>query len=216
MIDLPLPTLGYNARMTEAKTSAAAPTEHDAVDALVARIAQRDQAALAQLYDATAGRAYALARRITREVRGAEEVVSDVYLQVWQQASRYDAARGRALTWLLTICRSRALDHLRRRDAAELHPAPDTLRPDLYRGDNDPLDLAAALERDSYVRAALATLGETERRLLGLAFFRGLSHQEIADHTGMPLGSVKTVLRRALQALRERLGYPALVPEETS
>jgi RNA polymerase sigma factor (sigma-70 family) len=191
--------------MPPSHTIPAAP-QSDGLDVLLGRICAGDQAALAEFYDATVSRVLALARRITRQAQAAEEVVADVYLQVWQQASRYDASRGRVLTWLLTICRSRALDRLRRRDEAELHPTPDTLRPDLYRDDADPLSELLVFERKSRVHDALATLGDSERRLLLLAFFDGMSHQEIADHTGMPLGSVKTVVRRGIITLRAELG----------
>ena len=172
---------------------------------LIGRMARRDETALAAFYDATAARTYALARRITRESAAAEEVISDVYFQVWQQAERFDPARGRALAWVLMMCRTRALDHLRRLPPVERHPAPDGLRPDLYRDDNDPLELLLALERDSRVLAAVTTLSDNARRLLALAFFQGLSHQEIADHTGLPLGTVKSSLRRAMQELKQLL-----------
>lgn len=173
--------------------------------ALIMSIAARNEAALAEFYDATAARVYALARRITGELAAAEEVVSDVYLQVWQQAERYNPARGRVRAWLLTICRSRALDCLRRKEPADSHPAPDHLRPDLYRDDNDPLDLLLIVERDTCVHAAIETLNDNARDLLALAFFRGLSHQEIARHTGMPLGTVKATLRRSMQQLKAML-----------
>jgi RNA polymerase sigma factor (sigma-70 family) len=198
--------LTYNALMTE--TNAPSPpaiSEQETLENLVARMARAEEAALAQFYDATAACTYALARRIVRDMQSAEEVVSDVYLQAWQQAGRYDVARGRVLAWLLTICRSRALDRLRRRDAAEVHPDPHSLRPDLYRDDVEPVDVLLAFERDSRARTALAVLDAKEQRLIALAFFDGMSHQEIATYTGMPLGSVKTVLRRALQIMRGQL-----------
>lgn len=184
--------------------------------ALLARLRRGDETALAEFYDATAARVYALAKRIVREASAAEEVVSDVYLQIWQQAERYDATRGRVLTWVLTICRSRALDRLRRQDEAETHPEPYHLRLDLDRHDDDPLALLLAVERNSRIYAALATLDATQQRLLALAFLRGLTHQEIAVHTRMPLGSVKTVLRRALETLRTQLGGTMLAPEKFS
>ena len=171
----------------------------------LAAIAQQDESALASLYDATLGRVYGLAFRITRKPEAAEEVVADVYLQVWRKAATYDAARGRALTWLLTICHSRALDQLRRKDEAEAHPEPESLRPDLLEGDNDPLDLLQAIENQSAVYAALETLNPIQRQLIALAFFKGLSHQEAADQSGLPLGTVKTHIRRALEQLRQTL-----------
>jgi len=168
----------------------------------LAAIAQQDESALAALYDATVGRVYGLALRIVRKPEAAEEVVADVYLQVWRKAAQYDVARGRALTWLLTICHSRALDQLRRRDEAETHPEPETLRADLHEGDNDPLDLLQAIENQSAIYAALETLNPIQRQLIALAFFKGLSHQEAAEQSGLPLGTVKTHIRRALEQLR--------------
>lgn len=179
--------------------------QQELLRSLLSRMAAGDTGALTALYDATAARAYGVALRITRDAPSAEEVVSDVYLQLWQTAARYDVARGPVIAWLLVICRSRALDNLRRRDATELHPAPEQLRPDLDRDDSEPFDDFVALERSSRVHAAIGLLDDKSRQLLALAFFQGLSHQEIADHTRLPLGSVKTVLRTAMQKLRATL-----------
>ncbi len=209
----------YTRRMDELhdqpRATPATDPQDAALRALIERIALRDEAALAAFYDATAARAFALARRLLRDAAEAEETVADVYWQVWSQAERYDPARGRVAAWLLMICRSRALDRLRRREIAETHPEPDSLRPDLYRDEADPPSLLALAERNSELHAALATLTERERALLGLAFFEGLTHQEIAARTGTPLGTVKTVLRRALQTLKERLAPSSLSLEDT-
>ena len=183
---------------------------------LVARIAGQDQAALGLLYDSSAKCVYGLARRITGEEGAAEEVVADAYLQVWQQAGRYNAARGRVLAWLLTICRSRALDWRRRQDQVITHPQPEILRPDLYEGGNEPFDLLQAMQRDSRVHAALARLEDTQRRLLTLAFFKGLTHQEIAAYTGMPLGTIKTLLRKAMSILKHDLIKASVSPKDCS
>ena len=179
--------------------------QQELLHSLLTRVAAGDNGALSALYDATAARAYGVALRITRDASSAEEVVSDVYLQIWKTAARYDATRGPVIAWLLVICRSRALDNLRRRDDAELHPAPEQLRPDLDRSDSGPFDDFVALERSTRVHAAIALLDDKSKQLLALAFFQGLSHQEIADHTRLPLGSVKTVLRTAMLKLRATL-----------
>ena len=168
-------------------------------------INQQDEAALAAFYDATIGRVYGIALRITRKPEAAEEVVADVYLQIWRNASSYNAARGRVLPWLLTIARSRALDHLRRKDPAEAHPEPDSLRPDLVIDPNDPLDLLQSIERQTALYQALSRLKPIQRQLIALAFFNGLSHQEAAAHSGLPLGTVKTHIRRALDQLQNLL-----------
>lgn len=165
-----------------------------------------DKAAFASFYDATLDQVYGLALRITRRVGDAEDVVSEVYLQAWRQAGSYDASRGSARGWLLTICRSRAVDYLRRRDRAEPHPEPEQIRPDQFQHEEDPQNLALAVERNSVVYAALAELSPLQRQLLALAFFRGLTHQEVAAHLEMPLGSVKTHVRKALKLLQQELG----------
>ncbi|MEW5757465.1 MAG: sigma-70 family RNA polymerase sigma factor [Pseudomonadota bacterium] len=182
---------------------------------LLARIAAGEHAAVAELYDASAARVYALARHLTRDAMLAEDVVSDVYLQIWQQAGRYDAARGGVLTWLLTICRSRALDALRRREPAEPHADPYANAPDPHAAGDDPIDLLNALEGGSRIHIALATLGATERQLISAAYFEDLSHTQIAARTGMPLGTVKTVLRRAVQMLRAALEHNLSTLEKT-
>ncbi len=179
--------------------------------ALIARIAKQDEAALGELYDATQGRVHGVALRITRNVQLAEEVAEDTFWQVWRQALRYDESRGNAMAWLLTIARSRALDALRRDDEAEAHPEPEALLADAPSGEGDPQDLLAATERDRAVHAALATLDVLPRQLLALAFFRGLTHEEIAAQTALPLGTVKSHIKRSLAVLKGLLAnhYPA-------
>lgn len=166
-------------------------------------MARGEEAGLAALYDATAARVYALALRITAEAAAAEEVTSDVYLQAWQQARRYDPSRGKVLTWLLTLARSRALDYLRRHRHHARRPEPAAAAESTT--EDDPLDLLLAVERSHYLYEALQSLTPTQRQLLALAFFRGLTHAEIAAHTGMALGTVKTLLRRAMQLLQPLL-----------
>lgn len=192
----------------------AASGEDEALRTVMSRVAQRDQHALADLYDMTSSRVFAVARRITRQTTAAEEIVSDVFLQVWQLGERYDSGRGRVITWLLTICRSRALDWLRRSDEAILHNDPESLRTEIAKSEDEPYALTDAFQVGTDVRAAVEMLDHRERHLVGLAFFRGLSHQEIAEYTRMPLGTVKTVIRNALAALRERLHHHCVGEEQ--
>lgn len=182
--------------------------------ALLHRIARRDEAALSELYDVALGKVYGLALRIVRQIEAAEEVAEDTFWQVWNEASRFDPERGRALTWLLTICRSRALDYLRRRDDAEPVEDPESLRSEALTDEDDPYRLLDAFERASAVRAAVETLNATQRHLIALAFFRGLTHQEIADACRMPLGTVKTHIHKACKLLMTRLS-PDLLGSET-
>lgn len=171
---------------------------------LVARVAVGDENALAAFYDATIARVYGLAIRIVGEAQIAEEVAADVYFQVWREAKRYDGERGTPLTWLLTICRSRALDALRRRDRAELEADPQTPQ-DPAHAVSGPLDLLLELERGSRLHAALTDLPPLQRQLVALAFFRGLTHREIAEYTGIALGTVKTHIRGALLVLQRAI-----------
>jgi len=113
------------------------------------------------------------------------------------------------LTWLLTLCRSRAIDHLRRRDEAEPHEHPEALAEAETDDNRDPQNLLLAVERHGVLHRAFEELAPVQRQLVALAFFRGLSHQEISDHLGMPLGTVKTHIRKALNALRA-----VLAPEQ--
>ena len=169
-------------------------------------VIRRDEAAFSSLYSATVNRAWSVAMRITRQTEAAEEVVEDCYWQVWREAERFDAARGRVLTWILTICRSRALDYLRRKDIAEPMADIETLRSSELADERDPLDILGATERASAVHRALEQLRPRERQLISLAFFKGLTHQEIALACAMPIGTVKTTMHKAFKQLQSLLG----------
>lgn len=176
----------------------------DGLRALMTRMQARDQAALEALYDATCGRLYALACAILRSPEDAEEVVCDCYNQAWNEAARYDATRATVMGWLTMLCRSRALDRLRQR---RHQPAGVELEAAAMIADTGPLpeELLVLVEEGSRVHAALAALPEDRRELVALAFLRGLSHQEIAELKGLPLGTVKSHVRRSLLQLREAL-----------
>ncbi len=178
-------------------------------DWLVA-VAAGDEQAFGRFYDATLARVYGLALRITRNAQTAEEAAEDVYWQVWRQALRFDAERGNAMTWLLTITRSRALDCLRRRDRAEPHPEPASLLDSEASQHNDPQDSLVATQHRRALYKALVSIDALPRQLLSLAFFGGLTHEEIANHTALPLGTVKSHIRRALIRLREVLALEAV------
>jgi RNA polymerase sigma factor (sigma-70 family) len=193
-------------RMKEpARTPTTAQKGEDPLRECIAAMQKGDQAALGRLYDLTAARLYGVVNRIVRQPELAEEVLADVFFQVWRDCARHDPARGQVIAWLLIICRTRALDALRRRDEAVSHPDPSSLQDAATQADSAdaPDELLASLEASSELAAALAVLAPLQRQLIGLAFYKGLSHGEIAAHCGLPLGSVKTHLRRALQTLRE-------------
>jgi RNA polymerase sigma-70 factor, ECF subfamily len=183
-------------------TTAAEPL--DELVPLVEDMAQGKESALEALYDATVGKLYALASAIVRRGEDAEEVVCATYAHAWANATRYDNRRATVLGWLLMLCRSRALDVLRQRRAhGELQQR--VAREELYERDDRPEDLLNLLQQGTRIHAALAKLGTERRELVALAFLRDLSHAEISQHTGLPLGTVKSHLRRALLQLREHL-----------
>ena len=174
---------------------------------LAQRIAQGDQDALAKLYDETNRLVYSMVFRVLGEHTAAEEVTLDVYMQVWRQASRFDAERGALLTWLITIARSRAIDRLR---ASRLtHQRTEQL--DLTEGAQTARSFAnieetvLLSERGRIIRAALLALPVEQREVIELGYFLGLSHSEIAGRLNQPLGTVKTRVRLGMIKLRETL-----------
>ncbi len=170
---------------------------------LLQAVAKKDRAAFEAFYDATTERVLSLVLRITQQIDIAEEVVGDVYLQVWRQADRFDPARGNALAWLTILCRSRALDTLRKDHAAPTTGAARISEIPEPEASEFPQDLLIAAEQHSAIHAALEKLEPNQRQLLALAYFRGYSHSELAQFTRTPLGTVKTQLRRTLKKLKE-------------
>lgn len=197
------------ARNTPALEVLPQPQDQSALRDCLAGICEQDQASLGRFYDLTVSRAYGVALRIVRRADLAEEVVSDVYIQVWRHAHGYDDERGKVLGWLLIITRSRALDLLRRQDEAFSHPEPWELVAEPASMQRQPEDFLAVAQAGSALHAGLEKLDPLQRQLLSLAFFRGQSHSEIVEHMGLPLGTVKTHIRRALDVLRKTLGTAA-------
>jgi RNA polymerase sigma-70 factor (ECF subfamily) len=147
----------------------------------------------------------ALARVMLRDPSDAEELVCEVYQRAWLKADRFDATRGTVLAWLLTMCRSQALDLLRKR--RKLMRTREALEREPQKTDSSgPEELLECFQRGHCVHAALAALPPLRRQMIALAFFKGLSHKEIAAELTLPLGTVKSHLRRALLELRGRLG----------
>ena len=171
--------------------------------ALMEAVKARDRSAFAMIYDTTVRRIFGLALRITQQQELAEEVVNDVYLQVWRKADAYAPERGKVIAWLCILCRSRALDALRRSSTPNRQAAVDGGSVSEQNGPDLPHDLLAAVEQGSAVRSALSMLSDTQRQLVALAYFRGYTHSELARFLGMPIGTVKTHLHRAMIKLKE-------------
>ena len=164
---------------------------------LLQRIAARDDAAMAELYDRHHRIAYAIVRRIVQSPSDAEEVLQETFVRVWSRSDTFDARLGSPAAWLVRIARNRAIDRLRARQARAAISAP------LPPPERD------VPERDLAVRGAVATLPVAQRSLIEAAFFEGYTHQELSARFGVPLGTVKTRIRSGLVSLRVRLEQTA-------
>ena len=171
---------------------------------LLRAIAGGDEQALASLYDRYRLILFSLVLRILHSRDEAEDVLQELFLQVWKRASDFDEARGRPFTWLVTLARSRAIDRLRSLNARErtATEAARAVGPDQW---SDASDDAIRSEESKVVRRALAELPEEQRQALMLAYFEGLTQTEIATRLNTPLGTVKTRMRSGMLKLRELL-----------
>jgi RNA polymerase sigma-70 factor (ECF subfamily) len=171
----------------------------------IQEIGSGDSEALARLYRDTSPMLYGVALRMLANPADAEEVVLDVYQQVWRSAATYDAGRSRVLWWLSMLTRSRALDRLRMNRRRSQMETPVEELPEFPSADRTPD--AAVMDQDrKRIQMALAALPAEQRKPLELAFFSDLTHVEIAAKLGTPLGTIKTRIRTAMRTLKEILG----------
>ena len=180
--------------------------------ALLESVAARDPAALEALYNRHSPAVFALCARIVGDRVEAEDVLIDVFDQIWTRGAQFDPARGAPLTYILTIARSRALDHRRSRRSRGT-PASDGSghtgsQPVAGIASGGPVDQLLATEAAQRVRAAMAQLEPGQRRAIELSFFEGLSHAQIAEKLSRPLGTVKTIIRQGLIQLRQCVRTP--------
>ncbi len=181
-----------------------ASSSDDADRAVLALVTAGQLDALEELYDRYRVMAYSIALRITTDASLAEDVVQDAFLGVWRNAGRYVEGKGSVKTWLLSIVHHRAVDAVRRRKPTtvlperEDVPPPQLTLPDIWH------DVAAGLDRGE-IAIAMATLTDVQREAIELAYWGGLTQQEIAERTGAPLGTVKSRVRLGLLALRRAL-----------
>jgi RNA polymerase sigma-70 factor, ECF subfamily len=165
--------------------------------ALIARIRAGDESAMGELYDRYSGVVYGVALRVLASTAAAEDVVQEVFLQLWRNPEAFDAERGRMAPWLAVIARNRAIDLLRKRPMEE-----DIDELPISSGVNLEDEAAQKIAADK-VRAVLAQLPPEQRKALEMAYFEGLTHTEIAAKTGEPLGTIKTRIRSGLMTLRK-------------
>lgn len=164
---------------------------------LIARLRAGDENAMADLYDRYSAVVYGVALRVLGDTMAAEDVLQEVFLQLWRKPQSFDTSRGRMAPWLAVIARNRAIDMLRKRPKEEeIKELPISAGINLE-------DAAAQKQAADKVRGVLAGLPAEQRKTLEMAFFEGMTHTEIAGKTGEPLGTVKTRIRSALLALRK-------------
>jgi RNA polymerase sigma-70 factor (ECF subfamily) len=172
--------------------------------ALILRIREKDERAIEALYSRYSGPLYSLAYQVTGADRYAQEVVQEVFVAVWKDAGRYDPSRGALSSWLFALARHKAIDLVRKEANVRKHTADVDLE---FREADDDVDQEAWLRvRRDTVRAAITQLPEAQRTALELAFFGGLTHVEVAEKLGIPLGTAKTRIRTGLLKLRDILG----------
>jgi len=175
---------------------------------LLARVAKRERAAFEQLYDRYKNILYATAMKFLKEDADAQDVVQDVFIQIWDKAKLYDPAKGKPLTWALTLTRNRSIDRIRaiqRRTRLRDDFGKETVV-DESAGMREALSEVDAGEKSQILREAVGRLSPEQRKVIELAFFRGFTQSEIADRLGEPLGTVKARARRGLMKLKELLG----------
>lgn len=165
--------------------------------ALVERIRSGEETAMAEMYDRYSGIVYGVALRVLGDTSAAEDVLQEVFLQLWRNPQAFDANRGKLPAWLAVIARNRAIDHLRKRPMEEdIEDLPISTGLNLE-------DEAAQSLAVQKIRGALSQLPPDQRRAMELAFFEGMTHTEIAARTGEPLGTIKTRIRAGLLAVRK-------------
>lgn len=172
---------------------------------LLGRVARGDEAAFGDLYDQMAPRVLGLVKRLLIDHAQSEEVTQEIFLEIWQSASRYEAQRGGASTWILTMAHRRAVDRIRSSQAGRDRDTKIGIRDLAVAYDNVSETVETRIEHER-VEKAMSRLTELQRQAISLAYYGGLSHSEVAERLHIPLGTVKTRLRDGMIRLRDELG----------
>ena len=177
-------------------------------DELVTLIVARDEGAFRLLYDRYADLVYSVAMRVLADTAAAQDVVQDVFLRFWRIPQSFDPERGRFMSWLLSVARNRAVDEVRARGRRRLHELAPVEGADdpVDETAADPADLAVLSSERREIRSALHTLPNEQREVIELAYFGGLTQQEIATRLQTPLGTIKTRVRLGMRKLRFAIG----------
>lgn len=180
-------------------------SRHDPLRVLLAGCARQDRAAFERLYRLTAPKLHALCLEVLRRRELAEEVLQDVYAQIWREANRFEAYRAAPMTWMTVMARNRAIDVLRRRANTVKSYDENIEHDDLAGEDSDPMAYVQRLGESEALRRCLERLRAQQRNAILMAFFQGLSHRQLSDALNQPVGTVKSWIRRGLGQLKECL-----------
>lgn len=171
--------------------------------ALIERMMAGDETALSALYDRYSGMLFSMLVRILRDTSAAEEILQDLFLQLWRNPARFDASRGSLPAWLLVIGRNRAISRLRSRERREISEDSEGFSMDAVASPGNIEDEASRTQLMERLRTAMASLPREQREAVELAYFEGMTQTEIAERTGSPLGTVKSRVRAAMQSLKQ-------------
>ncbi|MFJ7058488.1 sigma-70 family RNA polymerase sigma factor [Streptomyces griseobrunneus] len=194
--------------MNEAVQIRGVPSPGPDLQELLVRVARGDQNAFAKVYDAVSGPVLGLVRSVLRDPAQSEEVAQEVLVEVWRTAPRFQASRGSAMNWVLTLAHHRAVDRVRSAEASAAREHKAALLDRTPAFDEVSEQVETRLEREQ-VRRCLRTLSELQRQSVTLAYYRGLTYREVAELLTVPLGTIKTRLRDGLIRLRDCLGVSA-------
>ncbi len=172
---------------------------------LLGRVAQGDQQAFAELYDRTASRVFGLVKRLLRDHAQSEEVTQEIFLEIWQTATRYDVGKGGAMAWMLTMTHRRAVDRVRASQSSRDRDTRIGIRDFAPEFDSVAENVEITIETER-VKEAMKRLTELQRQAVQLAYFGGYSHSEVSQMLKVPIGTVKTRLRDGMIRLRDELG----------
>ncbi len=177
---------------------------------LIRRIAMADRAAFEEFYEKYSGIIYSTALRVLNDVADAEEVAQEVFFMIWEKAPMYDVTRGKPLTWAVTMTRNKAIDRIRsvQRRIRLREEATAEADQDDFIHDRRPFDDVDSQEKGAMVRAAVLKLNDEQREVIEMAYFGGLTQNEIAERLGEPLGTIKARIRRGMMRLRKIIGSP--------
>ncbi len=187
------------------RDNAPTPPPEPTLDALVRQMARGDESAFEQVYDELSGAVFGLVRRVLRDPAQSEEVTQEVFVEVWRTATRFDARKGSARTWILMLAHRRAVDRVRSAQASADREDAVAAREQVRAFDEVSEEVELRLEQQQ-VRRCLGTLTEVQRESVTLAFYGGYTYPEVATLLGAPLGTVKTRMRDGLIRLRDCLG----------